>query len=80
GGAGWDTPYREEFSRIARSKGVCFEKEFINNNFFYRHSVGIGIRIKSPTPVQVDFGIKLNPSKRFKHELTQMHLNMEQAF
>ncbi|MFA5999331.1 MAG: outer membrane protein assembly factor BamA, partial [Candidatus Babeliales bacterium] len=80
GGAGWDTPYRDEFSIAAKKEGLCFEKEFINNNFFYRHSVGIGIRIKSPTPLQVDFGIKLNPSKRFKKELTQMHLNMEQAF
>ncbi|MCX5924647.1 MAG: outer membrane protein assembly factor BamA [Candidatus Dependentiae bacterium] len=80
GGAGWDTPYRDEFSITARNAGLSFEKDFINNNFFYRHSIGIGIRIKSPTPLQVDFGIKLNPSKRFKNELTQMHLNMEQSF
>nr|MBP7854600.1 BamA/TamA family outer membrane protein [Candidatus Babeliales bacterium] len=80
GGAGWDTPYLNEFSAAARDVGVSFEKDFSNNNFFYRHSVGIGVRIKSPTPLQVDFGIKLNPSKKFKDHLTEMHLSMEHSF
>lgn len=80
GGAGWDTPYRELFSNTAKADGLSFESDFSNNKFFYRHSVGIGIRLKSPTPLQVDFGIKLNPSKKFRKELTQMHLNMEHAF
>lgn len=80
GGAGWDTPYLREFSEAARLVGLCFEKDFYNNNFFYRHSVGIGVRLKSPTPLQVDFGIKLNPSKRFKDHLTEMHLSMEHSF
>lgn len=80
GGAGWDTPYFQDFSDAARAKGLCFETDFSNNNFFYRHSVGIGVRIKSPTPLQVDFGIKLNPSNRFKKNLTEMHLSMEHSF
>ncbi|MCX5923010.1 MAG: outer membrane protein assembly factor BamA [Candidatus Dependentiae bacterium] len=80
GGAGWDTPYFNEFSQAAKDAGLSFQKAFSNNNFVYRHSVGIGIRIKSPTPLQVDFGIKLNPSKLFKNELTQMHLNMVHEF
>ena len=80
GGAGWDTPYFNEFSKAAKDAGLSFQKAFSNNNFVYRHSVGIGIRIKSPTPLQVDFGIKLNPSKLFKNELTQMHLNMVHEF
>ena len=80
GGAGWDTPYHKEFARAAQNAGLSFDKEFSNNNFVYRHSVGIGIRIKSPSPVQVDFGIKLNPSKLFKNEMTQMHLNMVHEF
>ncbi len=80
GGAGWDTPYFKQFSQAAHNAGLSFQKAFSNNNFVYRHSVGIGIRIKSPTPLQVDFGIKLNPSKLFKNELTQMHLNMVHEF
>ncbi|OGB86484.1 outer membrane protein assembly factor BamA [candidate division TM6 bacterium RIFCSPHIGHO2_12_FULL_38_8] len=80
GGAGWDTPYKDEFSAAAKAVGLCFETDFANNNFFYRHSVGIGVRIKSPTPLQVDFGIKLNPSKKFKKHLTEMHLSMEHSF
>lgn len=80
GGAGWDTPYKDEFSQAARNAGLCFEENFENNNFFYRHSVGIGVRLKSPTPLQVDFGIKLNPSKKYRKHLTEMHLNMEHSF
>lgn len=80
GGAGWDTPYYQEFSNAARARRLCFETDFSNNNFFYRHSVGIGVRIKSPTPLQVDFGIKLNPSKKFRKQLTEMHLSMEHSF
>jgi outer membrane protein insertion porin family len=80
GGAGWDTPYKNQFSDAARAAGLSFETDFVNNNFFYRHSVGIGVRIKSPTPLQIDFGIKLNPSKQFKNHLTEMHLSMEHSF
>ncbi len=76
GGAGWDTPYFDEL--CAQNKN--FGRELKNNNFFYRHSVGIGIRIKSPSPMQVDFGIKLNPAKMFKKELTQLHLSVEHQF
>lgn len=80
GGAGWDTPYLNEFSAAARAVGLSFEKDFVNNTFFYRHSVGLGVRIKSPTPLQVDFGIKLNPSRKYKRNLTEMHLSMEHSF
>ena len=76
GGAGWDTPYLNDFCKFDRN----FGKELKNNNFFYRHSVGVGIRIKSPSPMQVDFGIKLNPSNRFKKNLTEMHLAVEHTF
>lgn len=76
GGAGWDTPYYNTINK----EDSAFGKEIQNNKFFYRHSVGIGMRIKSPTPLQVDFGIKLNPSKKFRRELTQLHLNVEHSF
>lgn len=80
GGAGYDTPYREEFSCAARAQGLSFEKDFANNNFFYRHSVGIGLRMKSPSPFQVDFGIKLNPSKKYRKHLTEMHFSVDHSF
>lgn len=76
GGAGWNTPYYN----IINKEDPAFGREIQNNNFFYRHSVGIGMRIKSPTPLQVDFGIKLNPSKKFRKEMTQLHLNVEHSF
>lgn len=76
GGAGWNTPY----FNIINNEDPAFGREIRNNNFFYRHSVGIGMRIKSPTPLQVDFGIKLNPSRKFRKELTQLHLNVEHTF
>jgi outer membrane protein insertion porin family len=80
GGAGWDTPYLCDFIEKGRAVGISFEKDLTNNNFFYRHSVGIGVRMKSPSPIQVDFGIKLNPSKKFRRHLTELHFSMDQSF
>jgi outer membrane protein insertion porin family len=78
GGAAWDSPYVAEWSKNDPS----FNKYLENNTFFYRHSVGIGFRIKSPTPIQVDFGIKLNPSKKYRRSknISQLHFTMEHSF
>lgn len=76
GGAGWKTPYLDDIIK----QNAAFCNEIKNNNFFYRHTVGVGVRIKSPTPLQIDFGIKLNPSKQFRKDLTQLHLNVEHTF
>ena len=82
GGAGWDMPYtdylRNEVNLIDPS--FPFNIALQNNNFFYRHSVGVGIRMLNPTPLQVDFGIKLNPSKIFKNKLTELHFSMTHEF
>lgn len=80
GGAGWDTPYLCDFSEAAKSVNLSFEKDFANNNFFYRHSIGVGVRMKSPSPIQVDFGIKLNPSRKYKKHLTELHFSMDHSF
>jgi outer membrane protein insertion porin family len=80
GGAGWDSPYVCEFERAARIARVPFEREFTNNNFFYRHTIGIGMRMKSPSPIQIDFGIKLNPSKKYKKHLTEFHFSSDYSF
>ncbi|MGZ6250455.1 MAG: outer membrane protein assembly factor BamA [Candidatus Chromulinivorax sp.] len=82
GGAGWDMPYtnylRTEVNQIDPT--YPFNKVLQNNNFFYRHSVGFGIRMLTPTPIQVDFGIKLNPSKQFKLKPTELHFSMTHEF
>ncbi|MBI2344649.1 hypothetical protein HYV10_01095, partial [Candidatus Dependentiae bacterium] len=64
----------------AKARGLSFEKDLTNNNFFYRHTVGIGVRMKSPSPIQIDFGIKLNPSKKYRKHLTELHFSMDHSF
>lgn len=76
GGAGWDVPYKEELRKAISG----FDQTLENDSFFYRHSVGVGIRISRPTPIQVDFGIKLNPSKKYKKHLTEVHFSMSHEF
>lgn len=82
GGAGWDMPYKDYLR--AQVNGIDptfpFNDMLKNDSFFYRHSVGAGIRMLNPTPLQVDFGIKLNPSKVFKNRLTELHFSMTHEF
>jgi len=82
GGAGWDMPYkntlREKVQEIDPS--FPFDTTLQNDKFFYRHSVGVGIRMLNPTPLQIDFGIKLNPSKIYKKHLTELHFSMTHEF
>ena len=84
GGAGWDMPYKNEIVALINASstmnGPAFGDTLVNNEFFYRHSFGVGIRMLNPTPLQVDFGIKLNPSKVFKNKLTEVHLSMTHEF
>ena len=53
GGTGWDNPYVKTVS----------ERFIRNNNFDYRHSVGVGLRILNPVPMRIDWGFKLDPRK-----------------
>lgn len=82
GGAGWDMPYknylRDQVNQIDST--FPFLQTLRNDTFFYRHSVGVGIRMLNPTPIQVDFGIKLNPAKVFKNKLTELHFSMTHEF
>lgn len=92
GGAGWDMPYKENIrasiekantANIAANPNrvpYIFDEHLSNDQFFYRHSFGVGIRMLNPTPLQVDFGIKLNPAKVFKNKLTEVHLGMTHEF
>lgn len=91
GGAGWDMPYKDDIRASINAANILsassssdqrfyFDEHLNNDEFFYRHSFGVGIRMLNPTPLQVDFGIKLNPSKIFKHKLTELHLSMTHEF
>lgn len=53
GGAGWSNPNADRI----HTPGLR------NNSFDYRHAVGFGLRLLSPTPVRVDIGFKLDPRK-----------------
>ncbi|MBV8661274.1 MAG: outer membrane protein assembly factor BamA [Candidatus Dependentiae bacterium] len=82
GGAGWNMPYTDYLRTqvYAIDPNFPFNQTLQNNQFFYRHSVGVGIRMLNPTPLQVDFGIKLNPSKIFKNKITELHFSMTHEF
>jgi len=92
GGAGWDMPYKDNIrtainqanaTNIAdgtNAQQYYFDEHLSNDKFFYRHSFGVGIRMLNPTPLQVDFGIKLNPAKIFKNKMTEVHLGMTHEF
>jgi outer membrane protein insertion porin family len=54
GGAGFNTPYSE----CVKTPGYL-----TNNNFDYRHAVGVGLRLLSPMPIAVDWGFKLDPRR-----------------
>ena len=64
GGAGWDTPDANDISSTYLQ----------DNNFNYRHSIGFGIRLTSPTPIQVDFGFKLDRNKKRGEKISEVHL------
>ncbi len=53
GGAGFDNPYLQGVS----------PQNITGNNFDYRHSVGVGVRLLRPMPVKVDWGFKIDPRK-----------------
>ena len=64
GGAGWDNPYCNLFP----------PNTVINNNFDYRHAVGVGFRMLNPTPIRVDVGFKLDP--RRGEPIYEVHFGM----
>lgn len=61
GGSGWDAPHADLID-TTRLK---------NNEFDYRHSIGIGLRVLNPQPMRVDWGFKLD--KRTGESLNEVH-------
>jgi len=71
GGAGWDSP---DLDRIPiNDRGLI-----VNNHFEYRHAIGFGIRMLSPTPMKIDWGFKLDKKKGEK--VSELHLSMYKDF
>lgn len=57
GGTGFGNPYV-----------TAADKPFVTgNNFDYRHSIGVGLRLLQPMPVNIDWGFKIDPRKDKLH-------------
>lgn len=70
GGAGWDTP-----------DAGCFGQNLLkNNNFDYRHAIGFGLRMTSPTPICLDWGFKLDPRRKLGEQLSEIHISASSSF
>lgn len=70
GGAGWDNPLAGQINPIILR----------NNQFTYRHSIGFGLRMTQPTPLQVDWGFKLDRNRRRGEPLSEMHFTALREF
>lgn len=53
GGAGWANPNARFLDPVVLR----------GNSFDYRHSVGVGIRLRQPMPISVDWGFKIDPRR-----------------
>lgn len=51
GGAGWHNPYVP----------VITPPTVRNNDFDYRHAIGVGVRLLQPMPIRIDWGFKIDP-------------------
>lgn len=75
GGTGFDNPYVDTVAR----------KNLTGNNFDYRHSVGVGLRMLQPMPINIDWGFKIDPRKnkkdpRFSESASEIHFGMSYDF
>ncbi len=70
GGASWDTP----------GINPTLLKSVRGNNFSFRHAIGFGIRLTSPTPLRVDWGFKLDRNRRRGEPISEVHFTMSQDF
>lgn len=69
GGAGFGNPF------VDQCIASCSDKSVLQgNNFDYRHSVGIGIRMMNPMPMRIDWGFKLDPRKG--ESASEVHFGM----
>jgi outer membrane protein insertion porin family len=69
GGSGWDAPDSGPLRNL-----------ILNNKFSYRHAIGFGVRLTSPTPMQIDWGFKLDRRRRLGETPSEVHFNMSHDF
>lgn len=69
GGSGWDAIEASEVNMVIR-----------NNKFSYRHAIGFGVRLTNPTPMQIDWGFKLDRKRRLGETASEVHFNMSHDF
>ncbi len=68
GGAGWDTP-----------DGALLDPRLVTNNEFnYRHSVGLSFSLLRPTPMTIDWAFKLD--KRRNEKTSEVHFGAYREF
>jgi outer membrane protein insertion porin family len=70
GGAGFGNPFVHDCVHACQEPRPAIR----GNNFDYRHSVGIGIRMLNPMPVRIDWGFKLDPRKN--ESASEVHFGM----
>jgi outer membrane protein assembly factor BamA len=70
GGSSFDTP----------CVNPALLKDIRGNNFRFRHAIGFGIRLTSPTPLRVDWGFKLDRNKKRGEPISEVHFTMSQDF
>jgi outer membrane protein insertion porin family len=73
GGSGFGNPYVRECIT-----NTDLPPSIQNNNFDYRHAVGIGVRMLQPMPIKIDWGFKLDPRKG--ESASEVHFGMSTAF
>ncbi len=66
GGAGWDTPDAKQIDGIR-------EGLLRNNQFNFRQTVGFGVKLRSPTPISIAVGFKLDHNKRSRESSSEVH-------
>lgn len=79
GGAAWNTLFSKSVLSTGRENISALEL-IKNNNFHYRHSVGIGFRMTAPAPIKVDWGFKLDRNRKIGESLYEVHISMEGAY
>lgn len=66
GGAGWDTPFVDHIDRV--KPGLLK-----SNQFNFRQSIGFGVKIRSPMPISIAVGFKLDHHKRLRESASEIH-------
>lgn len=74
GGAGWQPPtFTPKLTDTASN-------EISNSTFKFRQSVGVGFKMRSPYPISIAIGLKLDRNKRLGESISEVHFNSDVSF